>query len=142
MRISDWSSDVCSSDLDAEQEMVQTLLREKPSVRRDHLNEEGPRHDEVTIEELVGVLSFLRIVQGAILAGSVVEGLADAGVVFAKAQAIGIENGGFDRQDGLAANDAVAEHHGVEIEHFFQWSVRRHDRSEEHTSELQELMRI
>src|SRR3546814_15063078 len=61
----------------------------------------------------------------SILAGSVVEGLADAGVVFAKAQAIGIENGGFDRQDGLAANDAVAEHHGVEIEHFFQWSVRR-----------------
>src|SRR3546814_16255707 len=71
--------------------------------------------------------AFLLIVQVAILAGSVVEGLADAGVVFAKAQAIGIENGGFDRQDGLAANDAVAEHHGVEIEHFFQWSVRRQD---------------
>src|SRR3546814_12496959 len=126
MRISDWSSDVCSSDLDAEQEMVQTLLREKPSVRRDHLNEEGPRHDEVTIEELVGVLSFLRIVQGAILAGSVVEGLADAGVVFAKAQAIEIENGGFDRQDVLAANDAVSETHGIEIDYFLPLTVSRH----------------
>src|SRR3546814_13696355 len=40
MRISDWSSDVCSSDL------AITVLDERPSLGLDHLNAVGHRPDE------------------------------------------------------------------------------------------------
>src|SRR3546814_7130526 len=111
MRISDWSSDVCSSDLLAEP----ALIRQFELIR-----------------------SCTKIVYG-------VAGLTEDSMVF--------ESGFMSRRDGQAYIDAGAV--GVAIGRFFDEAgapvAGSHDgrmvgisldRSEEHTSELQSLMRI
>src|SRR3546814_7037850 len=95
MRISDWSSDVCSSDLEAFRTPVQRF-----AFRR--------RGDACPIS-----LTPYRILRLGRLACRVFLGVSAAG-----------------------QRDDHAEFHGPCVMHHHQW------RSEEHTSELQSLMRI
>src|SRR3546814_9150634 len=121
MRISDWSSDVCSSDLDAGAVL-------------------GDRHRHLAAGAGIAVAD-----QAAVgLVGDVPEG--DAG--------LGEEIG--DRHEGRA-DDAEAVLDAMHLQHLHEGFFRRHlhlgnsfswpwrprrQRSEEHTSELQSLMRI
>src|SRR3546814_3470029 len=108
MRISDWSSDVCSSDLDN---------RVERRVRRIRLGKAG--ESEAVPELSVEVLRGHRIAT------------ATAGMVHPGAEhtAVGLhhELGGRNRAPPLALDRRID---------------LRLDRSEEHTSELQSLMRI
>src|SRR3546814_1781798 len=96
MRISDWSSDVCSSDLD-DQLLSPVTERLDDDVERAmvHLRQFGARADQAAVKDDIGGIALVKPVRGADLVPRRVE--ADAA-------------------------DIV--------------------RSEEHTSELQSLMRI
>src|SRR3546814_10637183 len=107
MRISDWSSDVCSSDL-----VVQALHRQRailapPTLAQGALVRAGQRPEAAVLQR--------RILER--------EPQAD------DAQRVGVEEGGILVPADLAADMRLLEDvHGL--------------RSEEHTSELQSLMRI
>src|SRR3546814_4420817 len=114
MRISDWSSDVCSSDLD-----------QAPGVVVQHRLDEGVGHPH----RVVGVLAGYREV--------------GVGIPIA---VVGLE---VDRGVALLgelhhAGDVVLRHQGGarSLHRGAQREVALGIRSEEHTSELQSLMRI
>src|SRR3546814_1081826 len=98
MRISDWSSDVCSSDLD----VGQLPLRAHRADR--HFTGRRLQHRTEPRREIAG----LRAAHGHL--------------VRAQRHAVGVRGRGVRAEDGLPVGAAV--------------------RSEEHTSELQSLMRI
>src|SRR3546814_6898808 len=122
MRISDWSSDVCSSDLPAQLGAVFEALY--PELRRLANSRMYGNESTFTPTVLVHEL-FLRITQGSPLA------LADRNHFFAaSAKAmrwIMVEH---------ARQRAADKRGGGQV------MVALDDRSEEHTSELQSLMRI
>src|SRR3546814_5795613 len=111
MRISDWSSDVCSSDLHA--------VRKAAVVDLDRVQEVGRRlHLRDDVAHLL-VEGFEEILEG---------------------------DGGRALQDALELLDEIVgieKRHAAE-EHVDATAARAHlgQRSEEHTSELQSLMRI
>src|SRR3546814_4276542 len=109
MRISDWSSDVCSSDL-------QALLRRRA--------EDTPRR-----QREVGIAALL--------------GTADAAAELVKlrqAEHVGtVDHHGVGGRDVEARLDDVGRQQDVVLAVV---EVGHHRRSEEHTSELQSLMRI
>src|SRR3546814_8453884 len=98
MRISDWSSDVCSSDLRCRERSVRPSRR-RPQRRRPRSNR-ARSCDELRFGERAQLIEF------------------DPGRTFDEAEARGAVGARKDRQIGY-----------------------QHVRSEEHTSELQSLMR-
>src|SRR3546814_3730669 len=102
MRISDWSSDVCSSDLAGPRELV--------SVDDDAVGRRQPRTDDAQAVDLGADLDRLRR-NHAVLADDIDD----------LARLVGLHRGGGDQQRAR------------------RLACRR---SEEHTSELQSLMRI
>src|SRR3546814_2093039 len=134
MRISDWSSDVCSSDLvalalggeEGLENLVEDVGRNPGAVVGDRQHDVVARHDvevqggivgiELLVHRLAGELSALR-----------------RGIARVDRE---IGEGGLElkrvRQDGP---EVGREHHGN-----FELLTER--RTEEHTSELQSLMRI
>src|SRR3546814_6630263 len=115
MRISDWSSDACSSDLDVE-EVGGEFAVELDDVHRRHRKAGAIDHAaDVAVELDVDEVIFRRFDFGRIFFGQV----AQLGKVLVAEHRI-----------------AVERHLGVEHQQFV--AVR----SEEHTSELQSLMRI
>src|SRR3546814_1597546 len=109
MRISDWSSDVCSSDLTTERgQPVQAEVEDRLHLRLRQAVGRGLLHlalDRLDEADIGGDLAHRP---------------------FAREQRLARR-----RRIGRAADDS---HHFVEVRH-------RDDRSEEHTSELQSLMR-
>src|SRR3546814_3642921 len=107
MRISDWSSDVCSSDLEAERPAH--LLRVEPDGAADgsrRAEDAGGAGDVPAAVVVIGI-----------------DGVADAALHFDA-----------DNERG----QQVAARQRADLR---QRQQRRSDRSEEHTSELQSLMR-
>src|SRR3546814_5772556 len=130
MRISDWSSDVCSSDLDPvgvadEVQLVHELVR----YRCDGLR-------PATAEE--GVLDLRRRILVAVALGEVV-----VEILGPRAHAADVQRE--FRLDRVAAGLEVVAHAdahiGADVERLQVLAAARL-RSEEHTSELQSLMRI
>src|SRR3546814_7390937 len=116
MRISDWSSDVCSSDLHADgAEIVPHLAIDAGEGRVG-----GGVADEPEILELVERVREDIIVE-VLMIGADRKG----------GRALRLAEGQVDRLAGFLAERRGAEFIGV-----------RGERSEEHTSELQSLMRI
>src|SRR3546814_6357743 len=122
MRISDWSSDVCSSDLidhpkidhraDADGDIVARdhvlcghVEHHRPQIHADHLLDIGDEKDEA----------------GALDGGEAAEGEYDAALIFAQ---------NLDRRCQEQKNEDERR------------NVEGQTRSEEHTSELKSLMRI
>src|SRR3546814_7568671 len=105
MRISDWSSDVCSSDLLFDGQVVQQAVAHCEEQR--HLDRQGKRHE-------------LRLCEDGANAAAVIDGFFGAVVDH------GAEAGEHLKFEELRIRETQA---------FRQ-------RSEEHTSELQSLMRI
>src|SRR3546814_7073202 len=103
MRISDWSSDVCSSDLHRRRRLRRPPLR--PRVRRGHRPGRGAVPAR---EDRGGVGALLRLMQLPVKIAAQVEKVAPPS--------------GSESRGGIA-----------------RWHSQR---SEEHTSELQSLMRI
>src|SRR3546814_8250898 len=103
MRISDWSSDVCSSDLD-DQLLSPVTERLDDDVERAmvHLRQFGARADQAAVKDDIGGIALVEPVRGADLVPRRVE-----------------------------AVDRLAHHLARQLS----------GRSEEHTSELQSLMR-
>src|SRR3546814_10348898 len=120
MRISDWSSDVCSSDLSLPFALTGAQQRVFAQVR----------------EDLGKPVPMLRLVQGDVGSGKT--------VVAALAAMVAVEGG---RQAALMApTELLAEQHLANLRAWLEplgvnvaWLAGR---SEEHTSELQSLMRI
>src|SRR3546814_3569799 len=102
MRISDWSSDVCSSDLDR--------IAADPAVG----------HPELQLH----------------VVGQAVAGAQGAG------DACGLDLAHVDQADQDRRDDGVADQRDAVAGRVAQLQRRFQDRSEEHTSELQSLMRI
>src|SRR3546814_2970450 len=101
MRISDWSSDVCSSDLRVFEHALDVILRLEDRDRLDPVEDgDGPR-----ARVAVGAQPFVHIARPGVVGG-----------------------------DGERIAAAIIAEHLPEI--------GRPQRSEEHTSELQSLMRI
>src|SRR3546814_3921890 len=121
MRISDWSSDVCSSDLREEREVEP---RPEPADEEHHFGRDEQDHAVAQVQlDDRGVVAGVRFVDD-------VRPPAEKGRDHAhEAEA---ENPLADAAEivGVHRHDAAEEHH------------ERSDRSEEHTSELQSLMRI
>src|SRR3546814_2620262 len=121
MRISDWSSDVCSSDLYRRDHGLMSLPRRLRSHhRRDRATEVDPQQAGIH----PGGGFILRVEQGL-----------EGGIAAARLQA------GRDadpRQPALAAQFVASPHQAGEVDP----GHRLVDRSEEHTSELPSLMRI
>src|SRR3546814_2242779 len=123
MRISDWSSDVCSSDL--------------PGVG---LISPPPHHDIYSIEDLAQLIFDLKNANreariNVKLVSEAGVGTIAAGVAKAKADVILIS--GHDGGTGASPISSI-RHAGM------PWELglaETHQRSEEHTSELQSLMR-
>src|SRR3546814_9543433 len=106
MRISDWSSDVCSSD-----------LRDVGSTRR---RDDGEGKIEVPVGQVgLRIALSLRCVEALIHRHA------------AGRLARGVDHVVVQEQHGAELDDAEEQHQ----------EDRQHDRSEEHTSELQSLMR-
>src|SRR3546814_955542 len=109
MRISDWSSDGCSSDLVVEVEVFTTQLHASPDVADHHLTHEG-----------LGRLQRLLLIKP--------QHVHDIDTLrLEQVEALG--------QIGEEPRELVGLHDGRRM------SIGN-DRSEEHTSELQSLMRI
>src|SRR3546814_5900336 len=121
MRISDWSSDVCSSDLD-----VAALLVEGFAAQRGaHLVGFAPAVDRHPAVALLG---------GRIAEPGLVTGRQEVGVQPVRAGQLVLLGLGFlhAQQVGVLGGEPVEE----------TLACRGTHRSEEHTSELQSLMRI
>src|SRR3546814_6914497 len=121
MRISDWSSDVCSSDLPA-RDLGAAGLGEAPQ-----LGEVGDRHDPGHDRDVDAERA--RVVDEAEVGVGVVEVLGDRAVGAGVDLALEVAQVGM-RVVGLRMALGIAADLDVEA------------RSEEHTSELQSLMRI
>src|SRR3546814_6579670 len=107
MRISDWSSDVCSSDLRVEIDALGEVLERLPAIRQEAQLDRGQR--EFVAQLGIGAAQFAR---------DAVEGGVDRQPRF-----------GADHEQIERVGQALADRVGAL-------------RSEEHTSELQSLMRI
>src|SRR3546814_5751582 len=125
MRISDWSSDVCSSDLvgeddiDASRDLAARLRRRHHRQRLPDAGRDGAYHDHVAVEGELGMFD-----------PRLVPALVDH--VAGEAESLAKEiNGGMGVAIGEAGDDG-----GIDGHAFLP------SRSEEHTSELQSLMRI
>src|SRR3546814_4129491 len=103
MRISDWSSDVCSSDL------IASELRDTQALLGDVLPKWGAARDELARTQVRAPVSGTVVGLGVHTVGGVIAA-------------------------GQTLMDIVPRHSAVVIE-------ARFSRSEEHTSELQSLMR-
>src|SRR3546814_6351291 len=113
MRISDWSSDVCSSDLRSGPRGLHLLSRTNHSSARRH-----------RLEDFVAQIEVVEESRGCMHAGNPEDGVAEGGVYF---------------HDQLTRSMCLRDLGGdVESEK----GDRNPHRSEEHTSELQSLMRI
>src|SRR3546814_7162732 len=115
MRMSDWSSDVCSSDL--------VPSRERQQSRTEHAGGRSPRQTQNSLRSSGGI-GHVHLQAGT--HGRRQRDLLDVLALRA-------------RRPGL--HDRIDER--IEIgAQVFGWEARLADRSEEHTSELQSLMRI
>src|SRR3546814_8660764 len=145
MRISDWSSDVCSSDLDPREEAVDVVDRHEVAGHRLQLLEPLD-HPGAARSGLVGVL-LRRVLSGGVGTPGQAELAAPC-----PPQLAGRLDDGAEAAEGagdlrVEAGQEVAEEAmidgGVGRQHVV--GEGRHEdevRSEEHTSELQSLMRI
>src|SRR3546814_1679508 len=123
MRISDWSSDVCSSDLtaaadiylgDTSGQVVEFLMQPRPCVFLDPLGVDW--HDDPSYAMWA--------------AGEVVTDIDVLDAALARAAAL---HGGFEAAQRMFAEAQLGDASGA---------AAARARSEEHTSELQSLMRI
>src|SRR3546814_7256747 len=112
MRISDWSSDVCSSDLSEEEQAVGLRKRHRVVHAGARIVREGRK-------DRLGVIARNNMIVGIEV---------EAGDIADDRQLIDVDLPGADKEIGRAGVDEVAN--------------RRIRRSEEHPYELQSLMRI
>src|SRR3546814_9246716 len=117
MRISDWSSDVCSSDLDADLARRLQRLAERfdPDWQQPFVAVFGDVVGVQVANGFAGALKQARTLGGE-FAGSAAEYVVE------------------ESRDVVGRDELAAFHDDVD--------ALRDDRSEEHTSELQSLMRI
>src|SRR3546814_4755529 len=118
MRISDWSSDVCSSDL-AERNILEILL-----------------YDDESLLEEVAVVAF-----GTQKKSSMVSSVTSVSVKDLNTPASNLTSSFAGRIPGVISYQTTGEP-GADNAQFFIRGVTTFGRSEEHTSELQSLMRI
>src|SRR3546814_10252113 len=124
MRISDWSSDVCSSDLRPRRGLGLSVQRLGSAIRPGTSDVGGfKRGRQIVVNDLerAGI------------------GVIDAGLLGCQPV---FDDLIFDPFVGQRASGIEAERFEVAGEHFHRGDATGLDRSEEHTSELQSLMRI
>src|SRR3546814_4233110 len=130
MRISDWSSDVCSSDLAFAQDVVLAFLfhafgDDGDAKRVGHGDDRGGEGQVVRVAQDVGDEAAVDLDAVDRHAAQV----AQAGEAGAEVVQPHLDPGAAQAPEQGAGADLVADHRGL-------------GRSEEHTSELQSLMRI